>query len=142
MAARPDAKAHPGPAPDHRTPGAATVVGRIADHETLEGRFERLTSAINDRMNEFDDRILRMNETRAGSITLQLQETIRAIKRYPDALQQVHLGISNAEARIGIVEQTATHRIEVIRAEMSWALHDHKERTDRLIDQLSPESLI
>eukprot|EP00439_Symbiodinium_sp_Y106_P083105 s519_g22.t3 len=80
-----------------------------------------------------------MNETRAGSITLQLQETIRAIKRYPDALQQVHLGISNAEARIGTVEQTATHRIEVIRAEMSWALHDHKERTDRLIDQLSPE---
>eukprot|EP00439_Symbiodinium_sp_Y106_P082758 s519_g22.t1 len=83
-----------------------------------------------------------MNETRAGSITLQLQETIRAIKRYPDALQQVHLGISNAEARIGTVEQTATHRIEVIRAEMSWALHDHKERTDRLIDQLSPEVCI
>ena len=43
---------------------------RIADHETLEGRFERLTSAINDRLIEFDDRIFQMNETRAGSITM------------------------------------------------------------------------
>ena len=53
-------------------------------------------------MIEFDDRIFRsrMNETRAGSTTLQLQEMIRAMKRYPDALQQVHIGISNAEARI------------------------------------------
>ena len=66
-------------------------------------------------MVEFDDRIFRVNETRAGSITLQLQETIRAIKRYPDAWQQVHLGMSNAEARLGAVQQNATHRIEVIR---------------------------
>eukprot|EP00439_Symbiodinium_sp_Y106_P007713 s1553_g1.t1 len=50
---------------------------------------------------------------------------------------EVHLGISNAEARIGAVEQTATHRIEVIRTDMSRAHHDHKERTDRLIDQLT-----
>ena len=59
------------------------------------------------------------------------------IKRCPDALQQIQLNISNAEARIGAVEQNATHRIEVIRTEMSRALFDHKERTDRLIDQLT-----
>ena len=43
----------------------------------------------------------------------------------------------SAAERIGAVEQNATHRIEVIRTEMSRALHDHKERTDRLIDQLT-----
>ena len=37
----------------------------------------------------------------------------------------------------GAVEQTATNRIEVIRTEISRALHDHKERTDRLIEQLT-----
>ena len=59
------------------------------------------------------------------------------IKRSPDALTQMNINISNAEVRIGAVEQNATHRIEVIRTEMSRALHDHKERTDRIIDQLT-----
>eukprot|EP00439_Symbiodinium_sp_Y106_P007623 s6607_g1.t1 len=78
-----------------------------------------------------------MNESRAGSISVQLQETIRTIKRYPDALHEIYLKISNAEARIGTVQQTATNRIEVIRTEMSRALYDHKERTDRLIADLT-----
>ena len=110
---------------------------RVSDHETLEAHFARLNSAINDRFIEFDDRIFRMNESRAGSITVQLQETMRTIKRYPDALQEVYLKISNAEARIGTVQQTATNRIEVIRTEMSRALYEHKERTDRLIADLT-----
>eukprot|EP00439_Symbiodinium_sp_Y106_P026265 s6898_g3.t1 len=110
---------------------------RIADHETIEDRFERMTSAINERLVEFDQRIYRMNEDRAGSISLELQEAIRMIKRYPDALMQININVSNAEARIGAVEQNATHRIEVIRTEMSRALHDNKERTDRIIDQLT-----
>ena len=78
-----------------------------------------------------------MNESRAGSISVQLQETIRTIKRYPDALHEIYLKISNAEARIGTVQQTATNRIEVIRTEMSRALYEHKERTDRLIADLT-----
>eukprot|EP00439_Symbiodinium_sp_Y106_P071245 s2749_g12.t1 len=110
---------------------------RVSDHETLEAHFARLNSAINDRFIEFDDRIFRMNESRAGSISVQLQETIRTIKRYPDALYEVYLKISNAEAHIGTVQQTATNSIEVIRTEMSRALYDHKERTDRLIADLT-----
>ena len=78
-----------------------------------------------------------MNESRAGSISMQLQESIRTIKRYPDALHEVYLKISNAEAHIGTAQQTATNRIEVIRTEMSRALYDHKERTDRLIADLT-----
>ena len=62
---------------------------RVSDHETLEAHFARLNSVINDRFIEFDDRIFRMNESRAGSITVQLQETIRTIKRYPDALHEI-----------------------------------------------------
>ena len=110
---------------------------RVSDHETLEAHFARLNSAINDRFIEFDDRIFRMNESRAGSISMQLQESIRTIKRYPDALHEVYLKISNAEAHIGTAQQTATNRIEVIRTEMSRALYDHKERTDRLIADLT-----
>ena len=49
-----------------------------------------------------------MNESRAGSISVQLQETIRTVKRHPDALHEVYLKISNAEARVGTVQQTAT----------------------------------
>ena len=78
-----------------------------------------------------------MNESRAGSISVQLQETIRRIKRYPDALREISIKISNAEAHIGTVQQTATNRIEVIRTEMSRALHEHKERIDRLIADLT-----
>ena len=78
-----------------------------------------------------------MNESRAGSISVQLQETIRTIKRYPDALREISIKISNAEAQIGTVQQTATNRIEVIGTEMSRALHEHKERTDRLIADLT-----
>eukprot|EP00439_Symbiodinium_sp_Y106_P049823 s1789_g6.t1 len=69
---------------------------RVSDHETLEAHFTRLNSAINARFIEFDDRIFRMNESRAGSISVQLQETIRTIKRYPDALHEIYLQISNA----------------------------------------------
>ncbi|CAE6971381.1 unnamed protein product, partial [Symbiodinium sp. CCMP2592] len=100
---------------------------RISDHETLEEHFARLNSMVNDRFIEFDERIHRFNEKRAGSISMQLAETIRHIKHYPDALQQIQINISNAEARIATVEQNATHRIEVIRTEMSRALYDHKE---------------
>ena len=78
-----------------------------------------------------------MNESRAGSISVQLQETISTIKRYPDALREISIKISNAGAHIGTVQQTATNRIEVIRTEMSRALHEHKERTDRLIADLT-----
>ena len=42
---------------------------RVSDHETLEAHYARLNSAINDRFIEFDDRIFRMNESRAGSIS-------------------------------------------------------------------------
>ena len=42
---------------------------RIADQQTVEDRFERMTSAFNQRLIEFDDRIFRVNENRAGSIT-------------------------------------------------------------------------
>ena len=70
---------------------------RIADHETIEDRFERMTTAINERMIEFDQRIFRMNEDRAGSISLELQETIRMKKRYPDALMRININVSNAE---------------------------------------------
>ena len=110
---------------------------RVSDHETLDAQFARLNSAINDRFIEFDERIFRMNESRAGSISVQLQETIRTIKRYPDALREISIKISNAEAQIGTVQQTATNRIEVIGTEMSRALHEHKERTDRLIADLT-----
>ncbi|CAE7248026.1 GABBR2 [Symbiodinium sp. CCMP2592] len=110
---------------------------RISDHETLEEHFARLNSMVNDRFIEFDERIHRFNEKRAGSISMQLAETIRHIKHYPDALQQIQINISNAEARIATVEQNATHRIEVIRTEMSRALYDHKESNRVLIDQLT-----
>ena len=40
-----------------------------------------------------------MNESRAGSISVQLQETIRTIKRYPDALHEIYLKISNVLVR-------------------------------------------
>ena len=52
---------------------------RIADHATIEDRFERMTMAINERLIEFDQRIFRLNEDRAGSISLEVQETIRII---------------------------------------------------------------
>ncbi|CAE6956816.1 JNK [Symbiodinium sp. CCMP2592] len=110
---------------------------RISDHETLEEHFARLNSMVNDRFIEFDERIHRFNEKRAGSISMQLADTIRHIKHYPDALQQIQINISNAEARIAAVEQNATHRIEVIRSEMSRALYDHKESNRVLIDQLT-----
>ncbi|CAE7345631.1 unnamed protein product [Symbiodinium sp. CCMP2592] len=110
---------------------------RFSDHETLEDRFARLTSTINDRLIEFDERIHQFNEKRAGSLSMQLAETIRHIKQYPDALRQIQINISNAEARIATVEQNATHRIEVIRTEMSRALYDHKESNRVLIDQLT-----
>ena len=86
---------------------------RVADHEALDDRFEKLKSAIKDQLIAFDDRIFHMNEQHAGSISMQLQETIRTIKRYPDSLQQLYLGISNFEAHIGMVEQNAANRIEV-----------------------------
>ena len=60
---------------------------RVSDHETVEAHFARLNSAVNDRFIEFDERIFHMNESRAGSISVQLQETIRTTKRYPDALR-------------------------------------------------------
>ncbi|CAE7040332.1 JNK [Symbiodinium sp. CCMP2592] len=110
---------------------------RISDHETLEDHFAKLTSTINDRLNEFDERIHQFNEKRAGSLSMQLAETIRHIKQYPDALRQIQINISNAEAHIATVEQNATHRIEVIRTEMSRALYDHKESNRVLIDQLT-----
>ena len=110
---------------------------RVSDHETLDAHFARLNSDVNDRFIEFDERIFRMNESRAGSISVQLQETIRTIRRYPDALRKISIKISNAEAHIGTVQQTATNRIEVTRAEMGRALHEHKERTDRLIADLT-----
>ena len=110
---------------------------RVSDHETLDAHFARLSSAVNDRFIEFDERIFRMNESRAGSISVQLQETISTIKRYPDAPREISIKISNAGAHIGTVQQTATNRIEVIRTEMSRALHEHKERTGRLIADLT-----
>ena len=82
---------------------------RVSDHETLEAHFTRLNSAINARFIEFDDRIFRMNESRAGSISVQLQETIRAIKRYPDALHEIYLQISNAY-RYGSANRYQPHR--------------------------------
>ncbi|CAE7624163.1 Clec16a [Symbiodinium sp. CCMP2592] len=105
---------------------------RISDHETLEDHFAKLTSMVNDRLIEFDERIHHFNEKRAGSLSMQLAETIRHIKQYPDALRQIH-----AEARVAAVEQSATHRIEVIRSEMSRALYDHKESNRAHIDQLT-----
>ncbi|CAE7248571.1 JNK [Symbiodinium sp. CCMP2592] len=96
-----------------------------------------LNSIVNDRLIEFDERIHRDNEKRAGSLSMQLAETICHIKQYPDALQQIQIIISNAEARVAAVEQNATHRIEVIRSEMSRALYDHKESNRALIDQLT-----
>ncbi|CAE7620794.1 JNK, partial [Symbiodinium sp. CCMP2592] len=110
---------------------------RISDHETLEDHFAKLTSTINDRLIEFDERIHQFNEKRAGSLSMQLAETIRHIKQYPDALRQIQINISNAEARVAAVEQNATHRIEVIRSEMSRALYDHKESNRAHIDQLT-----
>ncbi|CAE7517087.1 GABBR2 [Symbiodinium sp. CCMP2592] len=110
---------------------------RISDHETLEDHFAKLTSTINDRLIEFDERIYQFNEKRAGSLSMQLAETIRHIKQYPDALRQIQINISNAEARVAAVEQNATHRIEVIRSEMSRALYDHKESNRAHIDQLT-----
>ena len=64
-------------------------------------------TAINERLIEFDDRIFHINEQRGGSISLKLQEAIRDIRRYPDSLQQLYLGASNFEARLGTVEQNA-----------------------------------
>ncbi|CAE7510989.1 JNK, partial [Symbiodinium sp. CCMP2592] len=110
---------------------------RISDHETLEDHFAKLTSTINDRLIEFDERIHQFNEKRTGSLSMQLAETIRHIKQYPDALRQIQINISNAEARVAAVEQNATHRIEVIRSEMSPALYDHKESNRAHIDQLT-----
>ncbi|CAE7197880.1 GABBR2 [Symbiodinium sp. CCMP2592] len=77
---------------------------QISDLESLDVRFERLSSMISDRFIEFDERIHQFNERRA---------------------------------RIATVEQNATHRIEVIRSEMSRALYDHKESNRVLIDQLT-----
>ncbi|CAE7221723.1 GABBR2 [Symbiodinium sp. CCMP2592] len=108
---------------------------RISDLESLDERFDRLNSMLNDRFIEFDERIHQFNEKRAGSLSMQLAETIRHIKQYPDALRQIL--ISNAESRVAAVEQNATHRIEVIRSEMSRALYDHKESNRVLIDQLT-----
>ncbi|CAE7488465.1 unnamed protein product [Symbiodinium sp. CCMP2592] len=110
---------------------------RISDLESLDERFERLNSMINDRFIEFDERIHQFNEKRAGSLSMQLAETNCHIRQYPDALRQIQINISNAEARIAAVEQHATHRIEVIRSEMSRALYDHKESNRTLIDQLT-----
>ena len=80
-----------------------------------------------------------MNESRAGSISVQLQETIRTTKRYPDALRYARSPSRFLTPRHTLVriQQTATNRIEVIRTEMSRALHEHKERTDRLIADLT-----
>ncbi|CAE7211779.1 unnamed protein product [Symbiodinium sp. CCMP2592] len=94
---------------------------RISDRESLEDHFARLNSMVNDRFIEFDERIHRFNEKRAGSLSMQLAETIRHIKQYPDALQQIQINISNAEACIAAVEQNATHRIE----ESNRVLIDH-----------------
>ncbi|CAE7216999.1 GABBR2 [Symbiodinium sp. CCMP2592] len=103
---------------------------RISDHETLEDHFAKLTSMVNDRLIEFDERIHHFNEKRAGSLSMQLAETIHA-------LRQIQINISNAEAPVAAVEQSATHRIEVIRSEMSRALCDHKESNRAHIDQLT-----
>ncbi|CAE7251308.1 JNK [Symbiodinium sp. CCMP2592] len=92
---------------------------------------------INDRFIEFDERIHRFNEQRAGSLSMQLADTIRHLKHYPDAIQQIQINISNAEARIADLEQNASHRVEVIRSEMSRALYDHKESNRVFIDQLT-----
>ncbi|CAE7815308.1 unnamed protein product [Symbiodinium sp. CCMP2456] len=72
-----------------------------ADQETLHDRFEQLKSILNDKIREFDERIFNLNESRADSIFHKLQRTISEIHRFPESLQQLQLGVSNCEARIG-----------------------------------------
>ncbi|CAE7324165.1 unnamed protein product [Symbiodinium sp. CCMP2456] len=72
-----------------------------ADQEALHDRFEQLKSILNDKIREFDERIFNLNESRADFISLKLQRTISEIHRYPESLQQLQIGVSNCEARIG-----------------------------------------
>ena len=69
---------------------------------------------------------------------MELHRVISDIQRYPGSLPHLSIGImSNGEARIGAVEQEANSRIEALRIEMSRSLHDHKKRTDDLVDDLA-----
>ena len=116
---------------------------RIADHETLDDRFERLSSAINERLIEFDDRIFHLIEREACPFDLAAacSNCRQRFARFSDILTVCNSCISayptSRRESVWLSNMPLTELKLYIRTEMSWSLHDHKQRTDFLIDQLT-----